>query len=215
MLRCSSHFTHLLLPAIAHKTQYHDDGEKELDDLVSTWSLGAPGEMFFRIKKSYAHPVLSEATYNPKSEVVMGSDYWNERATLNNIYITGTSADFQQAKTKLFAQINKDQETKAGAEARKKRVSEEEGDDSEPAEDDVGKEDTKKGRRKGGLAPWCLRLYLRHGDFVVMHGAKIHAAYEVSHSCYGHSHPSERGPWRTILILFSTRSSQVASSVMP
>ena len=194
MLPCGAHFSHLLLPAIAHKKQYHDDGEKELDDLVSTWSLGAPGEMFFRIKKSYAHPVLREATYNPQSEVVMGSDYWKARAALTGIYLTGTSADFQQAKAKLFAQISKDQKTKAAAEAKKKRVSEEDGDDSEPAEDEAEKEDTKKCNKKSGLAPWCLRLYLRHGDFVVMHGAKIHAAYEVSLSSCHHSYPSKRGP---------------------
>ena len=46
-------------------------------------SLGAPGDMFFRIKKSYAHPILNEASYDPTEKVVMGSGYWQERTNLN------------------------------------------------------------------------------------------------------------------------------------
>ena len=76
---------HLLVWAPAKSLQYHDDGEKTLGDLVATWSLGAPGDMFFRIKKAYAHPVLNEASYDPTEEVVKGSDYWQERAALNNV----------------------------------------------------------------------------------------------------------------------------------
>ena len=56
--------------------QWDDDGERELDDLVSTWSLGAPAHMEFRIKKSHAHPNIGETSYNPNDEVVMGSDFW-------------------------------------------------------------------------------------------------------------------------------------------
>lgn len=59
-----------------------DDGEKTLGNLVATWSLGAPGDMFFRIKKAYAHPVLNEAT--PTGDVVIGPDCWEERTNLNN-----------------------------------------------------------------------------------------------------------------------------------
>ncbi|KAL8791741.1 MAG: hypothetical protein Q9195_005679 [Heterodermia aff. obscurata] len=40
------------------KMGYHDDGEQELDDLVSSWSLGAPAEMLFWIKKTHAHPII-------------------------------------------------------------------------------------------------------------------------------------------------------------
>ena len=122
--------------------QYHDDGEKELDDLVSTWSLGAPAEMFFRIKKKDAHPYLDVHSYDPHAEVVMGSDFWAERMSLNDSYKRGFMNIYRADKAAFFdanrAKMNKD-----------------------------------------NFAPWCLRLNLSHGDFVVMHGAKIHAAYEV------------------------------------
>ena len=124
--------------------QYHDDGEKQLDDLVSTWSLGAPAEMFFRMKKKFAHPRLEESVYNPNSEVVMGSDFWEERLKLNELYHHGMTDAFKQQKAEFF---------KANRNA----------------------------LNKNGFARWCLRLELSHGDFVVMHGAKIHTAYEVGH----------------------------------
>lgn len=122
--------------------QYHDDGEKELDDLVSTWSLGAPAEMFFRIKKKDAHPHLDINTYDPHAEVIMGSDFWAERMSINESYQRGFMNLYNSEKAALFA-------------ANQARMN------------------------KDTFAPWCLRLNLSHGDFVVMHGAKIHAAYEV------------------------------------
>ena len=126
--------------------QFHDDGEKELDDLVSTWSLGGIGEMEFRIKQSHAHPFLDEKTYKPMDEVVMGSDFWKERSNLNALYKNGLMDLYKEEKANFFAEN--------GAAIKK---------------------------RRNNVVPWCLRLKLHHGDFVVMHGAKIHTSYEVSH----------------------------------
>ena len=124
--------------------QYHDDGEKQLDDLVSTWSLGAPAEMFFRMKKKYAHPRLEEGNYNPRSEVVMGSDFWAERLQLNALHNSGMTDAYNREKSEFF-RVNRN------------------------------------AMNKNNLSRWCLRLELNHGDFVVMHGARIHTAYEVGH----------------------------------
>ena len=130
--------------------------------------------MYFRIKKAYAHPILNEATYDPMEEVVMGSDYWEERTNLNGIYVAGALEEFEAEKLKVFAKIRR--QAKAKGKAKTKNASDVEEGESDPAEptEDVG------AGKKGGLAPWCLRLYLRHGDFVVMHGANIHKSYEVS-----------------------------------
>lgn len=148
--------------------------------------------MFFRIKKSYAHPDLDEATYNPKQEVVMGSDYWKERIALNNLYDAGMPNQFQQEKVKLFVKILEDKKAKAKGKGRGKENQapgdEGEDDEIEPVENKTRKKWANQSSRKGSLPPWCLRLYLRHGDFVVMHGAKIHTAYEVSSRCLQHSY---------------------------
>ena len=53
---------------------------------MCTWSLGGTAEMSFRIKKRYAHPYLSEAFYDPTQEVVMGSDFWEERIAASSPY---------------------------------------------------------------------------------------------------------------------------------
>lgn len=128
--------------AVADLLQYHDDGESELDDLVSTWSLGGAGEMYFRIKKRFAHPILSEAAYDPTADVVMGSDYWEERIALNSLYDPLTMGRYKAEKTRLFKKMRAEEKRKT-------------------------------------FAPVCLKLHLRHGDFVVMHGANIHTYYEV------------------------------------
>ena len=138
--------------------QYHDDGEKELDDLVATWSLGAQAEMFFRMKQSHAHPVLKETSYNPNSPVVMGSDFWQERMALNDSFKNDTKAEYRKKKADFFA---KNREAISN-------------------------------RKMDSLKPWCLRLNLSHGDFVVMHGAEIHRSYEVSHR---DRHNSYRARW--------------------
>ena len=170
---CLAALVQLLLYAPANPAQYHDDGEKTLGDLVATWSLGAPGSMFFRIKKAYAHPILNEASYDPTEEVVMGSDYWEERTKLNNVFTTASMDKYEKEKTKVFKDIRRQAKTKAKG---KKEAS-----DPDDGDTDVADPTGNVGAgRKGSLAPWCLHLYLRHGDFVVMHGAKIHTAYEVS-----------------------------------
>lgn len=139
--------------------------------------------MFFRIKKNFAHPTLDEASYDPMREVVMGSDYWAERRALNAVFAKGPQEEFEQEKTKFFEKLSKEQ--KAKEKKKKKGGAETDDGDGEsqetPEEVGAGKKGASK---KGGIAPWCLRLYLRHGDFVVMHGAKIHTAYEVRHRYY-------------------------------
>ena len=98
--------------------------------------------MSFRIKKRFAHPILSEKYYDPDQEVVMGSDFWEDRVKLNALHNPDTMDEFKAEKARLFK--------KMGDEAKAKR-----------------------------LAPWCLKLQLRHGDFVIMHGANVHTYYEV------------------------------------
>ena len=152
------------MPALADPLQYHDDGEGELDELVgtSTWSLGDAGEMSFRIKKrllcemtfvirkpSRIPPFVAEATYDPTAEVVMGSDFWEERIAVNSLYHPLTMGRYKAEKARLFREMN-------------------------------------SAKPKRGLAASCLKLHLRHGDFVVMHGANIHAFYEVRLPLYMH-----------------------------
>ena len=104
-----------LLRTLADLVQYHDDGEHELDDLVSTWSLGSAGDMTFRIKKRHAHPILFEAKYDPTAEFVMGSDFWEERMALNSLYHPQTMGKYKAEKSKLFQKIGEQLKRKAGS----------------------------------------------------------------------------------------------------
>ena len=98
--------------------------------------------MSFRIKKRYAHPYLSEAFYDPTQEVVMGSDFWEDRIKLHALHNPATMDQYKAEKARIFEMM-------------------------------------RTNKKRNSQPPWCLRLHLRHGDFVVMHGANIHTSYEV------------------------------------
>ena len=86
---------------------YHDDGEDGLGKTVITLSLGGEATMSFRMKEKYYFPKeMSEkntATYDPKSEVVVGSKFWAERVALNDSFESATDDEWEAAKKKLFA----------------------------------------------------------------------------------------------------------------
>ena len=55
-----------------------------------------------------AHPILSEAFYDPIKEVVMGSDFWEDRVKLNTLYnsVTLEKIDARESRTLLRSSYN-------------------------------------------------------------------------------------------------------------
>ena len=93
--------------------------------------------------------------YDPNKEVLEGSKLWKERQELNAKYGQIPKADFELEKEKLYAKW--------------KEYHHEKPREGEPPKDHRGKE-----------CPTLLNLKLKHGDYVIMHGAEIQKYFEVS-----------------------------------
>ena len=98
---------------LINKQQWHDDGEKDLGPDIASLSLGGAATMTFRMKSKYYLPKnLTPDKYNPEIPVQKGSQAWQLRTAVNDLFKAGRVAEYEVAKTDLFKFLNKDSEKK-------------------------------------------------------------------------------------------------------
>ena len=96
----------------ADNSQWHDDGEKDLGPDIASLSLGGAATMNFRLKSK--HWMFKERVannYNPHQQVLPGSQAWNARMNVNELYRAGQMPEYEEAKAQLFKSLNSKGET--------------------------------------------------------------------------------------------------------
>ncbi|KAL1633572.1 hypothetical protein SLS58_011024 [Diplodia intermedia] len=140
------------------KIDYHDDGERGLGPTIATLSVGAPAVMNIRMKAKHYHGMSKGGAY-VNAAPMPGCEKYEERRVAH--------AELDRLK-KL-----KEEKLKEGKPKQRKSV----------GEVDAYDKMLKTLPRQLGLntaknAKDAVTLHLRHGDIVVMHGAKIQEYYE-------------------------------------
>ncbi|OJD32311.1 oxoglutarate iron-dependent oxygenase [Diplodia corticola] len=130
------------------KISYHDDGEKGLGPTIATLSIGAPATMSIRMKEKHHFGVTEKKGTT------------DTRTYVDIPPIQGCN----KFEERLSAHAQLEQLKREGdAAAYRERLK------ALPAELEL---------KKKGKAKELLEMHLRHGDIVVMHGAKMQQYYE-------------------------------------
>lgn len=149
------------------KIKYHDDGETGLGPTVATFSLGAPAEMRFRLKKKYWSGIVMKT--GDGKEVDEHNDDEDEQAV-------GEGELKKKGKFPYFLAEQPLPNTQH-FEARKMAFESLQGLSPEARD-----QRCRKLPQELGLAnrqcPALIKLYLAHGDKIIMHGEAIQKYFE-------------------------------------
>ena len=162
--------------------KYHDDGEKELGPTVATLSLGGNATMCMRMKPLYWKGLSKTGAYYPDDRILPGALFVDERKALNKLHGKVSEAEFDQRRKAMYVQA-----AKRWAKKGKKNDSEDDPEEApEDIDENVGKEDNEDGGKKQRRGfpktpPDLVKMKLRHGDIVIMHGAEMQKYFEVSY----------------------------------
>ncbi|KAL1296645.1 hypothetical protein AAFC00_000128 [Neodothiora populina] len=165
------------------KIKYHDDGESGLGPTVATYSLGAPAEMKFRMKRKYYCGITMKTGEGKEID-----EDEEEHAVAEDTSVeTGTKGTKEVKPSKRLSGLvpyfvaERPLPYTLDFDARLKAFESLQGLSREKVDQrcrELPRELHLIGKGKGTAPPQAISIHLAHGDKIIMHGEKIQKYYE-------------------------------------